>query len=129
VLADLKIQSSQKVTMSSIFVRAMTVALTMATALARPNFVFVITDDQDVHMNSLEYMPEVQEHLIAKGTTFDKHYCTGMLISIQDMYLRLTRARAVAICCPSRVNLWTGQMSHNTNVTNVQPPWGRSASH
>ncbi|KAH7305765.1 alkaline-phosphatase-like protein [Stachybotrys elegans] len=72
----------------------------------RPNFVFVLTDDQDVHMNSLDYMPEVQEHLIAKGAMFDKHFCT------------------VALCCPSRVNLWTGQLSHNTNVTNVQPPWG-----
>lgn len=46
--------------------------------LARPNFVFVLTDDQDVHMGSLDYMPEVQQHLIAKGAQFDKHYCTGM---------------------------------------------------
>jgi arylsulfatase A-like enzyme len=71
--------------MSSIFVRAMAMALTMATALARPNFVFVLTDDQDIHMNSLDHMPEVQEHLIAKGTTFDKHYCTGMAITTQHM--------------------------------------------
>ena len=40
------------------------------------------------------------------GRLFDKHYCT------------------IAVCCPSSVNLWTGQMAHNTNVTNVQPPWG-----
>jgi N-acetylglucosamine-6-sulfatase len=30
----------------------------------------------------------------------------------------------VAICCPSRVNLWTGQLAHNTNVTDVTPPYG-----
>lgn len=58
-------------------------------------------------MDSLDYMPEVQEHLIDKGRIFDKHFCT------------------IAVCCPSRVNLWTGQMAHNTNVTNVQPPWGQ----
>lgn len=32
-----------------------------------------------------------------------------------------------AICCPSRVTLWTGQLAHNTNVTNVNPPWGESS--
>ena len=31
----------------------------------------------------------------------------------------------VALCCPSRVNLWTGQMPHNTNVTDVKPPYGK----
>ncbi|KFA52313.1 hypothetical protein S40293_00644 [Stachybotrys chartarum IBT 40293] len=51
--------------------------LFIESVLARPNFVFVLTDDQDVHMDSLDYMPEVQQHLIAKGAQFDKHYCTG----------------------------------------------------
>lgn len=36
----------------------------------------------------------------------------------------LTDIEAVAICCPSRVNLWTGQLAHNTNVTDVTPPYG-----
>ncbi|KAK0388593.1 hypothetical protein NLU13_4836 [Sarocladium strictum] len=72
----------------------------------RPNFVFILTDDQDTHMNSLDYMPRLHEHLTQKGALYSKHYCT------------------VAICCPSRVNLWTGQMAHNTNVTDVSPPYG-----
>ncbi|KAI1351769.1 Arylsulphatase [Xylaria sp. FL0043] len=72
----------------------------------RPNVVFVLTDDQDVHLNSLEYMPFVKKHLIEKGTSFNKHYCT------------------TAICCPSRVTLWTGKAAHNTNVTDVSPPYG-----
>ncbi|KAI1822899.1 Arylsulphatase [Xylaria intraflava] len=72
----------------------------------RPNIVFVLTDDQDVHLNSLQYMPLVKKHLIEQGTSFTRHYCT------------------TAICCPSRVALWTGKAPHNTNVTDVSPPYG-----
>lgn len=67
-------------------------------------------------MNSVEYMPLLQviappersfitgltsvcfqKHIIEQGTKFAKHFCT------------------VAICCPSRANLWTGHAAHNTN--------------
>ena len=72
----------------------------------RPNVVFVLTDDQDLHLDSLQYMPFVKKHLIEKGTSFNKHYCT------------------TALCCPSRVTLWTGKAAHNTNVTDVSPPYG-----
>ncbi|KAL7910890.1 Arylsulphatase [Trichoderma velutinum] len=75
-------------------------------ASSRPNIVFILTDDQDNHMGSLQHMPSLQKHLVHQGTTFEKHYCS------------------TAICCPSRVSLWTGQLAHNTNVTNVNPPWG-----
>lgn len=73
----------------------------------RSNIVFILTDDQDVHLQSLEYMPLVQKYLINEGTLFKRHYCT------------------TAICCPSRVSLWTGRNAHNTNVTDVFPPYGR----
>lgn len=72
----------------------------------KPNFIFIITDDQDVRLNSLDYQPVVQKELIQKGTTFSKHYCT------------------IAICCPSRVSLLTGRTAHNTNVTDVAAPYG-----
>ena len=72
----------------------------------RPNIVFVLTDDQDVHLNSLDFMPMVRRHLSEQGTTFARHYVT------------------TAVCCPSRVNLWTGRASHNTNITDVKPPYG-----
>lgn len=73
----------------------------------RPNVVFIMTDDQDAKMNSLDYMPAVQNHLVEKGTHYQKHYCT------------------VSWCCPSRVSLWTEKTAHNTNVTNVEPPYGK----
>lgn len=74
---------------------------------ARPNIVFILTDDQDLHMESLEYMPLLQKHLVNKGTFYKNHYCS------------------TAICCPSRVTLWTGKNAHNTNVTDVIPPYGK----
>ncbi|OTB18106.1 hypothetical protein K445DRAFT_308751 [Daldinia sp. EC12] len=72
----------------------------------QPNVVFVLTDDQDVHLSSLDYMPLVKKHLLEKGTRFSSHYAT------------------TAVCCPSRVTLWTGKFAHNTNVTDVSPPYG-----
>ena len=77
---------------------------------SRPNIVFFLTDDQDVHLDSLAYQPFVQRHLIDQGLAFKRHFCT------------------VALCCPSRVNLWTGRAAHNTNVTDINPPYGNQSS-
>lgn len=71
-----------------------------------PNFIFIITDDQDMHLNSLDYQQSVQKHFAQEGTWFKKHFCT------------------VALCCPSRVSLLTGKAAHNTNVTDVSAPYG-----
>jgi arylsulfatase A-like enzyme len=73
----------------------------------QPNIVFVLTDDQDLHMNSLDYLPLIKKHLINEGTLYKRHYCT------------------TAICCPARVSLLTGRLAHNTNVTDVNPPYGK----
>lgn len=83
----------------------------------------------------MELMPSVQEHLVAKGTSFTRHFCTSQYLTFPTMIrsrrtvgltllANLANPSTVAICCPSRTDLWTGQMSHNTNITNVQPPWG-----
>ncbi|RAL10658.1 sulfatase family protein [Aspergillus homomorphus CBS 101889] len=72
----------------------------------KPNFIFIMTDDQDLHLNSLDYMPKLQRYLGNEGTKFEKHFCT------------------IAVCCPSRVSLLTGRLAHNTNVTDVNPPYG-----
>ncbi|EXM21786.1 Arylsulfatase [Fusarium oxysporum f. sp. vasinfectum] len=72
----------------------------------KKNIVFILTDDQDAVLNSVSYMPKLKEHIIDKGTSFVNHFTT------------------TAICCPSRVALWTGKQPHNTNVTDVNPPYG-----
>lgn len=72
----------------------------------RPNIVFIITDDQDLHLNSVDYTPLTRKYIAEEGTTFNSHHAT------------------IAICCPSRVSLWTGKAAHNTNVTDVFPPYG-----
>jgi len=79
---------------------------TNATIPTKPNFIFIMTDDQDLHMDSLKYMPAVQKHFGNGGTFHEKHYCT------------------VSQCCPSRVSLLTGKAAHNTNVTAVTEPYG-----
>ncbi|QGI68882.1 hypothetical protein CEK27_012853 [Fusarium fujikuroi] len=72
----------------------------------KKNIVFILTDDQDSVLDSVSYMPKLKEHVIDKGTSFVNHFTT------------------TAICCPSRVALWTGKQPHNTNVTDVNPPYG-----
>ncbi|KAH7628344.1 alkaline-phosphatase-like protein [Sordaria sp. MPI-SDFR-AT-0083] len=72
----------------------------------QPNIVFTLTDDQDLHLQSLDYLPLIKKCLADEGTTYKRHYCT------------------TAICCPARVSLWTGKQAHNTNVTDVLPPYG-----
>lgn len=74
--------------------------------MKRPDFVMIMTDDQDLHLDSLQYQPAVQKYFAAGGTFFKKHFCT------------------MAQCFPSRVSLWTGTADHNTNVTDIQPPFG-----
>ena len=79
---------------------------TFAQNASQPNIVFIMTDDQDLHMNSMEFMPYVRQHIADHGTTFTNHFCT------------------VSLCCPSRVSLLTGKAAHNTKVTDVAPPYG-----
>ncbi|KAI9927281.1 hypothetical protein MW887_003668 [Aspergillus wentii] len=76
------------------------------TGKQQPNILFIITDDQDLELNSTSYTPLTLKHLRDKGTTFQNHFVT------------------TALCCPSRVSLWTGRQAHNTNVTDVKPPYG-----
>jgi arylsulfatase A-like enzyme len=73
------------------------------------NSIFILADDQDVHLDSLSYMPLLQKHITKQGTNFSKHYCT------------------VAQCCSSRVTLWTGKAAHNTDVTDVKGDFGMLA--
>jgi hypothetical protein len=81
-----------------------------ATNGGKKNIVFILTDDQDAVLDSVSYMPKLKEHIVDKGTSFVNHFTT------------------TAICCPARVALWTGKQPHNTNVTDVSPPYGKLKS-
>ncbi|KAF9347651.1 hypothetical protein BGX26_000883 [Mortierella sp. AD094] len=72
----------------------------------KPNFLVFLTDDQDRRMNSLDHLPLVKKYLRDEGTEFTNYYTT------------------TAMCCPSRVSLWSGQFAHNHNVTDESPPHG-----
>ncbi|KAJ6276583.1 alkaline-phosphatase-like protein [Bipolaris maydis] len=54
----------------------------------------------------LDYQPAIRKHFSSQGITYRNHFVT------------------MSICCPSRVSLWTGMAGHNTNVTDVSPPFG-----
>ena len=73
-------------------------------AAARPNFVFILTDDLDAQ--TAKHMPRVQELLGSGGTTFDNAFVTNPL------------------CCPSNVSILTGQYSHNNQILHNVPPQG-----
>ncbi|KAI0973838.1 arylsulfatase [Xylaria arbuscula] len=78
----------------------------IAVQAQRPNIVFIMTDDQDLHLGSLDHQPIVKKELAEKGTTFSRHYVT------------------IAKCCPSRASLLRGLAGHNTNITEVSAPGG-----
>lgn len=72
----------------------------------RPNIVFILVDDQDLQMDSLSYTPHTNHYIRDQGVFYKNHFVT------------------TALCCPSRVSLWTGKQAHNTNVTEIYPPYG-----
>ncbi|KAJ3543027.1 hypothetical protein NM208_g3795 [Fusarium decemcellulare] len=72
----------------------------------KPNIVFLLSDDQDLRLGSMDYMETLKKEMVAKGASFVNHHTT------------------TAQCCPSRVSLLRGQAAHNTNVTNVFAPGG-----
>ena len=76
-------------------------------AKARPNIVFVLTDD--LSSDLLPYMPNVQK-LAARGTSFSNYFVIDSL------------------CCPSRSSIFTGEYPHDTGVfTNHLPDGGVQA--
>lgn len=76
-----------------------------------PNVVVIMSDDLSRgELNtalSKGFMPNLQTHLINKGTTFTRSFVTNSL------------------CCPSRSTFLTGRYSHNHGVlTNTRPNGG-----
>ena len=74
-----------------------------AGAAARPNVVFVLTDD--LSMNLLRFMPHVQA-MEQDGLTFANYFVSDSL------------------CCPSRASIFTGDFPHDTGVFSNFGPGG-----
>lgn len=100
ILSQLMISASALLSTSLVAAQGATGNSSHAAA-DKPNFVFILTDDQDQRMNSLEHMPNVQDLLMKEGTHYTKHYAP------------------TALCCPARVSIWTGLHAHNHGVASV----------
>jgi arylsulfatase A-like enzyme len=72
----------------------------------RPNILFILTDDLDANLNTISYMPHLQELLVSQGLTINDYYISQPL------------------CCPSRSTILRGQYTHNHGVYRNDPPNG-----
>src|SRR4051812_12156713 len=83
-----------------------TLAAFPAAGAARPNIVFILTDDQDLVLGSLDFMPRTRDLIARQGVTFADHFVP------------------LSLCCPSRSTILTGLYAHNHKVYKNFPPEG-----
>lgn len=65
-----------------------------------PNFVFILTDDEDLLLNGLLSMRSAQKYIADKGKVFRNAFVNS------------------PICCPSRSTILSGKYPHNNGVRN-----------
>jgi len=73
---------------------------------SRPNIVLILTDDQELTLGSLDFMPRTRDLIARQGLTFASHFVP------------------LSLCCPSRSTILTGQYPHNHRVYTNFPPDG-----
>lgn len=72
----------------------------------RPNIIFILVDDLDSKLNTINYMKNLQELMIDRGTTMEDFLITD------------------AVCCPSRTTILRGQYTHSHQVYHNTAPDG-----
>jgi N-acetylglucosamine-6-sulfatase len=72
----------------------------------RPNILFILTDDLDAKLGTLQYMPHLQQLMVSQGLSFNDFIIDTPL------------------CCPSRSSFLRGQYVHNHQVYTNGPPLG-----
>jgi N-acetylglucosamine-6-sulfatase len=70
---------------------------------SQPNFVFVLSDDQNLEQFNRRYMRRTRKLIADPGTEFTNFYV------------------ATPLCCPSRAAMLTGQYGHNNGVLSNVP--------
>jgi N-acetylglucosamine-6-sulfatase len=78
--------------------------LYVVAAASAPNIIFILTDDQDVLLNSLQAMPKLNKLIVSQGASFTSAYVN------------------TPVCCPSRSTYLSGLYNHRTNVTGNSIP-------
>ena len=73
---------------------------------SRPNFLFILADDLDLLLGTIDFMPHLQKEIIGNGITFENSFIT------------------TPICCPARVSFLKGQYAHNHEIYTNNPPSG-----
>lgn len=84
--------------------------LTITLAL-KPNFVVILTDDQDVLLDGLKPMQRTLKYIANNGVTFENAFAN------------------TPICCPSRSTILTGKYAHNIKVFNNSLAGNCSSKH
>ena len=125
----LRIRSRRRLVVMGALVLTVRSAMLMPAAKAdvpaKPNFVFILSDDQrwdtigrctptydsgDFAAGSNSCMPFLQQDLIPNGVTFTRAYVT------------------TSVCCPSRASILRGQYSRHTGVRDNDDFWNFDAT-
>src|SRR5688572_13401755 len=77
---------------------APTAAVTVLPRDERPNIIFILVDDLDRKLGTLEYMPHLQELMIERGMVFSDFFVSD------------------PTCCPSRTTILRGEYTHNHEI-------------